>query len=390
MTTLAGSGSAGSADGAAASASFHEPGGLALTSDGALLYVAGNQDGKIRKVSTSSGAVSSLASISRSYGVALTSDGAYLYASSLTDHKIYRLATSNGVVTTLAGSGASGSTDGTAGTATFREPIGLALTSDDAYLYVGDYGNHKIRRIATSNGVVATVAGSGTSGSTDGGSGVATFDNPYHMALTSDDAILYVADRGNRKIRRIATSNGAVATIAGSGSAGSTDGAAGGATFNGPIGVALTADDSVLYVSTHSAYSIRMVRSALPPSLPSSPPPPSPPPRPPPSPPPPSPPPLPPPSPPLPLPPPSPPPLPPPPSPPPSPPFATLNPVFAQMAEVTLSGSACLYQTEGQAADLPLGSDPFTIEAWIKPDVSKSQHDIVSWGTTGYRSRINA
>ena len=90
--------------------------------------------------------------------MALTSDGTYLYASSITDHKIYRLATSNGAVTTLAGSGASGSTDGTAGTATFREPIGLALTSDDAYLYVGDYGNHKIRRIATSNCVVATIS----------------------------------------------------------------------------------------------------------------------------------------------------------------------------------------------------------------------------------------
>ena len=119
-------------------------------------------------------------------------------------------------------------------------------------------------------------------------------------------------------------------------------------------------------------------------------PPPSPPPGPPPSPPPPSPPPLPPPSPPPPSPPPLPPPSPPPPSPPPSPPFATLSPVFAQMAEVTLDGATCLYQTEGQAADIPIGSDPFTIEAWIKPDVSRNWHDVVSWGTQNYGGRINA
>ena len=58
-----------------------------------------------------------------------------------------------------------GSTDTAHGTsASFKNPSGI--TTDGTNLYVADYGNHRIRKIVISTGVVTTLAGS-SSGSTD-------------------------------------------------------------------------------------------------------------------------------------------------------------------------------------------------------------------------------
>jgi len=63
----------------------------------------------------------------------------------LGNHLIRKIVISTGAVTTLAGTGSSGSADGTGTSASFYRPTGI--TTDGTNLYVADYGNHLIRKI---------------------------------------------------------------------------------------------------------------------------------------------------------------------------------------------------------------------------------------------------
>jgi len=106
------------------------------------------------------------------------------------------------VVTTLAGSGSSGSANGTGTAASFYYPWGVAVDGS-GNVYVTDYSNHLIRKI-TSAGVVTTLAGSGSEGSTNGTGTAASFNNPNGVAVDGSGNV-YVADYLNRLIRKIAT-----------------------------------------------------------------------------------------------------------------------------------------------------------------------------------------
>jgi sugar lactone lactonase YvrE len=113
--------------------------------------------------------------------------------------KVQRI-TPDGTVTTLAGSGSPGSADGAGTSASFRGPNGLAVDSS-GNVYVADRGNNRIRKI-TASGVVTTLAGSASPGSADGTGTAASFNSPAGVALDGSGN-LYVADSGNNKIRKI-------------------------------------------------------------------------------------------------------------------------------------------------------------------------------------------
>jgi len=102
-------------------------------------------------------------------------------------------------VTTLAGTGSTGSANGTGTSASFNSPRGI--TTDGTNLYVSDLSNHLIRKIVISTGAVTTVAGTGSSGSANGTGTSASFYRP--KGITTDGTNLYVADRGNHLIRKI-------------------------------------------------------------------------------------------------------------------------------------------------------------------------------------------
>lgn len=167
--------------------------------------------------------------------------------------------TGYGLTSTVAGSGAPGSTNGPAATATFSNPLGVGVDAAGA-VYVADLGNHRIRKI-TPDGIVSTLAGSGAMGSTDGGSTTATFNNPYAVA---PDLLgnVYVADAGSNKIRKV-TAAGNVSTVAGTGSAGSTDGSASAATFSFPTGIAVDPAGTTIYVADQNSRKIRVISGGV-------------------------------------------------------------------------------------------------------------------------------
>jgi len=270
VTTLAGSGSSGSANGTGTAASFYYPSGVAVDGSGNV-YVADRRNHLIRKI-TSAGEVTTLAgsgsagsvngtgtgaSFSYSYGIAVDGSGNVYVADS--DNNLIRKITPAGVVTTLAGSGSGGSANGTGTAASFLYPEGVAVDGS-GNVYVGGGVNHLVRKI-TSAGVVTTLAGSGygSEGSANGTGTAASFNYPSGVAVDGSGNV-YVADRVNHLIRKI-TSAGVVTTLAGSGSEGSADGTGTAASFNGPSGVALDGSGNV-YVVDRKNHLIRKITSA--------------------------------------------------------------------------------------------------------------------------------
>lgn len=211
-----------SADGTGQEAQFDAPRGVAIDRDGTI-YVADTRNNIVRKI-TSSGVVTTLAGtggtegatngtgaqarFNEPFGVAVD-DAGNLYVADASNNAIRKI-TAAGVVTTFAGGGAAGIDDGSGTSARFDEPRGICIDSTGT-LYVADYDNHTIRKI-TSAGVVTTIAGrADVPGSADGQGTAATFRGPMGIAVDST-GVVYVADSGNRAIRRIAAS-GAVTTL---------------------------------------------------------------------------------------------------------------------------------------------------------------------------------
>lgn len=178
------------------------------------------------------------------YGVAIAHDGTIYVADGGDSNRIRRIAP-DGTVSTLAG-GREGYADGPAASAAFNTPSGLALDTN-GNLYVADTGNHVIRRIAR-DGTVSTVAGSGKPGFADGKGAGASFNGPVGVAVDRA-GIVYVADTYNDRVRRIAP-DGMVSTVAGAAGPGDADGPAASAGFDTPTALAVAADGSIFVADT--------------------------------------------------------------------------------------------------------------------------------------------
>jgi sugar lactone lactonase YvrE len=153
--------------------------------------------------------------------------------------------------------GGSGDADGIGSAAAFASPQGVAV-DNAGNVYVADTGNRTIRKI-TADGAVTTLAGKpGQGGSTDGWGIDARFASPEGLALDINGNI-YVADSRNHTIRKI-TSAGLVTTLAGTAQpiGDYADGLANQARFNSPWAVAVDIAGDV-FVSDNGNYAIRKI-----------------------------------------------------------------------------------------------------------------------------------
>lgn len=160
VTTLAGSTIVGSSDGPGAAARFNHPSGIAVDAYG-VCYVADQGNNMIRKITTA------------------------------------------GVVSTLAGNSIAGLVNGSGLLARFNHPVGIDV---DALgnLYVGDQNNNEIRKVSAT-GTTTTIAGKGPAdpGSANGSGTTARFNVPRGIAADKLGNTIYVGDNGNHMIRRI-------------------------------------------------------------------------------------------------------------------------------------------------------------------------------------------
>jgi sugar lactone lactonase YvrE len=158
---------------------------------------------------------------------------------------------------TLAGTAnATGSADGKGPAAQFNGPEGVAVDGS-GNVYVADRYNNIIRKIAQ-GGVVTTLAGTaGVSGSADGTGAAAQFKGPIGIAVDASGTV-YVADTGNFTVRKI-TAGGVVTTLAGTArTAGSADGTGPAAQFEAPLCVAVDGSGNV-YVTDSLSNTIRKI-----------------------------------------------------------------------------------------------------------------------------------
>jgi sugar lactone lactonase YvrE len=172
-------------------------------------------------------------------------------------NNMIRKITPGGALSVLAGNGGAGAVDGTGTAATFNGPTGIAVDAS-GNVYVADYHNNLVRKI-TPSGVVTTLAGTVANPADTTSSVLSVFSGPSGVAVDVSGNV-YVADSGDNQIKLVSPS-GTVTTLAGSGNAGSGDGAGSAATFYNPTGVALDASNN-LYVADFLNNRIRKVSPA--------------------------------------------------------------------------------------------------------------------------------
>jgi sugar lactone lactonase YvrE len=139
----------------------------------------------------------------------------------------------------------------------FGNLYNLAIDSSEN-IYLADYGGHKTWRIP-SGGSPSILAGS-TTGLVNGNAASAKFNGPAGIAVTADGSTVYVADYGNSKIRMI--TGGTVTTLAGGTHGAWLDGASNVARFFYPSGIAIDRTGTVLFIGDKLTHRIRVVTIA--------------------------------------------------------------------------------------------------------------------------------
>ena len=222
--------------GCSGSACLRRPEGLALAPDGTLLAADG-QAGRVFRVTVgagSDGAVAVLAGdpggvapasglpatearFGEPTGVAVSVTGD-VFVSDWPEHRVWRIAR-DGTLSPAAGNGRAGSSGdgGPATEARLRAPRGLAVA--DGRLYIADAADQRVRAVDLETGIIGPVAGSGTQGfSGDGGPALrARLAFPEAVVAVDGGATLFIADRGNGRVRAIETATGVIRTFAGNG-----------------------------------------------------------------------------------------------------------------------------------------------------------------------------
>jgi sugar lactone lactonase YvrE len=220
----------------ALNAQLQSPSGIALAADGRI-FIAEQWGHRIRVVSAN-GTISTLAGsgqegsadgigtaaqFRRPAGLALNAGENELFVADQGNHRIRRINLSNGSVTTLAGDGQCGFIGENSSdllNSRFCNPIALAVRAGS--LYVSDHSTHRIRKIDLTSNILSTVVGTGNwrGDRIEGASPLASMlDSPDGLSFDASGDLL-IAERGSNqgyRVRKWALSSNQVFTVAGRG-----------------------------------------------------------------------------------------------------------------------------------------------------------------------------
>jgi len=185
-------------------------------------------------------------------GIAVAPDGRIFIAESGANR--IRVVGSDGLLRTFAGTGEPGAAGdgGPAADAQLSAPGWITIAN--GVLYIADSGNHRIRAVQLSTGIISTVAGSGLRGySGDNGPALqANLDLPWSLVAAADGRTLFFGELGNHRVRVIGLETGRISTLAGTGSTAFTGNGRPAAEtgLNQPSALAITADGLLFIADT--------------------------------------------------------------------------------------------------------------------------------------------
>jgi sugar lactone lactonase YvrE len=272
ISTVAGNGTAGSADGSATGPALAGPRGLALDGAGSI-YIADTGNHRVKKVTGSiiqtiagngfqgdegDGSLATSCSLNAPLDVVVDSSS-NVYIADTGNHRVRVINGAN--INAFAGTGTAGfNGDGTATAAHLNSPSGLAIDGASR-IYIADTGNHRIRQVAS--GDLSTVAGNASQGYDGDGLPVLShsLNLPSSVAANSAGTTIFFMDTGNRRLRRV--SSGVLSTVVSDGSDGyaGDGGPATSARLNLPHGVAVDAAGD-LYLADTNNHAVRKIAAS--------------------------------------------------------------------------------------------------------------------------------
>lgn len=223
VETIAGTGASANTDGTGILAAFNSPNALCLSADGLILYITdAGTNNAIRRMVISTGVVTTIAgtgsagaadgigtaaSFNNPLGIVCDSTGTYLYISDGTGNTIRRMTISSGQVTTIVGSGAAADTYGIGQGAAINGPRLLCLDPTGKILFIASGGGHTILKLNLSTMRLSHFSGSGAASYVNNtASPVATlagYNHPLGIAMTSTGLTMYLTELTGNRVRRI-------------------------------------------------------------------------------------------------------------------------------------------------------------------------------------------
>ena len=282
ITTVTGTGERGYGGdgGRATKAALSWPTGVAVDANGNL-YIADSENRRVRRVDTTTGIINTIAGTGEygysgnggpaaeaefgyPEGVAIDVEG-NLYVADTGNNRVRRVDATTGIITTVTGVERPGydGDDGPTVAASPNDPSGVTVDIE-GNLYIADTGNNRVRRVDVATGIIATVAGTSEWGYGGDGGPATEAMLDYPRGLTVDgEGNLYIAEKGNHRVRRVDAVTGIITTIAGTGvwSYGGDGGPATEAPLREPNGVAADGEGN-LYIADDDNRRIRRLDAA--------------------------------------------------------------------------------------------------------------------------------
>jgi len=232
ITTVAGTGKAGffGDSGMATAAEFYHPAGIAFDSDGNL-YISDSDNDRIRKITANAGDIATgtittvagtgstagyngdgilatSANLENPSGIAVDAAG-NIYFGEYNDARVRKVTKSTGLISTIAGTGTEGDTASTAGPTTLANTVEIDFPEQVALdsagnVYFADAVDARVDKVDATTGYFSVVAGTGIKGFTAEGPALSAQLNFPDGVVLDANGNVFISDAGNYLIREVA------------------------------------------------------------------------------------------------------------------------------------------------------------------------------------------